>query len=116
MESLSYVDMSNNSFDATDVPTWFSTLPSLTTLVLEYLRIRGQIPTTLFSFPPLQTARLRNNKFNGTLNIGTEYSSQLELVDVQDNNIEQFTLGGGYKNQLKLAGNPFCEQSGNDEQ
>ncbi|KAJ0977192.1 hypothetical protein J5N97_012666 [Dioscorea zingiberensis] len=116
MESLSYVDMSNNSFDATDVPTWFSTLPSLTTLMLEYLRIRGQIPTALFSFPPLETARLRNNKFNGTLNIGTEYSSQLELVDVQYNNIQYFTLGGGYKNQLKLAGNPFCEQSGSDEQ
>jgi Leucine-rich repeat (LRR) protein len=32
MSSLSFVDMSNNSFNASDVPSWFTTLPSLTSL------------------------------------------------------------------------------------
>ncbi|CAH1427323.1 unnamed protein product [Lactuca virosa] len=32
MVSLFYVDMSNNSFDASYIPTWFTELPSLTTL------------------------------------------------------------------------------------
>ncbi|KAH7681332.1 Non-specific serine/threonine protein kinase protein [Dioscorea alata] len=109
MNSLTYLDMSNNTFDESDTPAWFSTLPSLTTLVLEYLRVSGEIPMALFSFSPLQTVRLRNNKFNGTLNIGTAFSSQLELVDVQYNNIELYTEGGGYNNQLILVGNPYCE-------
>ncbi|KAM0940149.1 putative protein kinase RLK-Pelle-LRR-VIII-1 family [Dioscorea sansibarensis] len=109
MVSLSYLDMSNNTFDDSDIPAWFSTLPSLTTLVLEHLRVKGEIPTTLFSFPPLQTARLRDNKFNGTLNIGTEFSRQLELVDLQNNDIELYTAGGGYQNKLILIGNPLCE-------
>ncbi|RRT53917.1 hypothetical protein GW17_00029082 [Ensete ventricosum] len=29
---LTFLDMSNNSFDESDVPSWFSTLPSLTSL------------------------------------------------------------------------------------
>jgi len=32
MSALSFVDMSNNSFNASDVPSWFTTLPSLTSL------------------------------------------------------------------------------------
>ncbi|KAG6778399.1 hypothetical protein POTOM_018261 [Populus tomentosa] len=33
MDHLTYLDMSNNSFDATDFPPWFSTLQSLTTFL-----------------------------------------------------------------------------------
>ncbi|EHA8589336.1 putative leucine-rich repeat receptor-like protein kinase [Cocos nucifera] len=117
MTALSFVDMSNNSFDASDVPPWFSTLPSLTSLYLESLKIGGQLPEALFSFPPLQTAKLRSNRFNGTLNIGTDYSSSLELIDLQDNDISQITLGGGgFAKQIILVGNPICNQGGTDLQ
>ncbi|XP_026663823.2 probable leucine-rich repeat receptor-like protein kinase At5g49770 [Phoenix dactylifera] len=115
MTALSFVDMSNNSFDASDVPPWFSTLPSLTSLYLEYLKIEGQLPSALFSFPPLQTAKLRGNQFNGTLDIGTDYSSSLELIDLRDNDISQITLGGGgFDKGIILVGNPICNQGGTD--
>ncbi|KAJ8484219.1 hypothetical protein OPV22_016704 [Ensete ventricosum] len=56
MDGLTYLEMSNNSFDESEVPSWFSTSPSLTTIILEYLSISGKIPTSLFDFSPLQTA------------------------------------------------------------
>ncbi|XP_077239206.1 leucine-rich repeat receptor protein kinase HPCA1-like isoform X3 [Tasmannia lanceolata] len=34
MSFLNYVDLSNNSFEASEAPTWFSTIQSLTTLLL----------------------------------------------------------------------------------
>nr|CAD1829181.1 unnamed protein product [Ananas comosus var. bracteatus] len=100
MNALSFVDMSNNSFDPSDIPSWFSTLPVLTSLYLEHLNIGGQLPQSLFSFSLIETLRLRDNRFNGTLDIGTHYSSQLELVDLQNNQINQIVLGGGYNKQI----------------
>ncbi|OAY63883.1 putative leucine-rich repeat receptor-like protein kinase [Ananas comosus] len=86
MNALNFVDMSNNSFDASDIPRWFASLPSLTTL------------------------RLRNNRFNGTLNISSDYSNQLELIDLQNNQISAiiyaFVLCG------RLVGNPVCKNGG----
>ncbi|XP_072969581.1 leucine-rich repeat receptor protein kinase HPCA1-like [Typha angustifolia] len=107
MDALSFVDMSNNSFNASDIPSWFSALPSLTSLYLEYLNIGGQLPRTLFSFSPVQTLRLRNNNFNGTLDIGSDYSNQLELIDLRNNQIEIIPLGG-FDGEILLVGNPVC--------
>ncbi|CAA6667762.1 unnamed protein product [Spirodela intermedia] len=114
MSALRYVDLSNNTFDPSDAPPWFSTLRSLTTLVMESLRVGGEIPQSLFTIPQLQTLRLRNNLFNGTLDIGSNFSGQLQLVDLENNRIERFVEGGGYKNELRLLGNPYCDQSTSD--
>uniref|UniRef100_A0A804N697 non-specific serine/threonine protein kinase n=2 Tax=Zea mays TaxID=4577 RepID=A0A804N697_MAIZE len=112
MIALSFVDMSNNSFNASGVPSWFTTLPSLTSLYLENLRVTGQLPQALFSLPAVQTLvcrRLRGNRFNGTLTIGSDYSTQLQLIDLRDNQISQITVGGSqYNKQLILVGNPIC--------
>ncbi|XP_010930348.3 leucine-rich repeat receptor protein kinase HPCA1 [Elaeis guineensis] len=117
MTALSFVDMSNNSFDASEVPPWFSTLPSLTSLYLEFLKIGGQLPKSLFSFAPLQTLKLRSNRLNGTIDIGTDYSTSLELIDLRDNDISQITLGGGgFEKKIILVGNPICNQGGTDLQ
>ncbi|XP_057989044.1 leucine-rich repeat receptor protein kinase HPCA1-like [Hevea brasiliensis] len=43
MNILSYLDMSNNSFDASNFPPWISTLQSLTTLYWNKLRDRSQL-------------------------------------------------------------------------
>ncbi|KAM0940724.1 putative protein kinase RLK-Pelle-LRR-VIII-1 family [Dioscorea sansibarensis] len=115
MNALSYVDLSNNSFDASDVPPWFSTLPSLTTLLLEKSHVQGQISAKLFSFSPLQTAGLKNNLLNGTLEIDAGYSTQLQLVDVQNNYIAGFRNDGNYNNVLLLAGNPVCSQGSKEK-
>ncbi|KAE8731855.1 putative leucine-rich repeat receptor-like protein kinase [Hibiscus syriacus] len=116
MNTLNYVDLSNNSFDPTEAPVWFSTLSSLTTLVIEHGSLQGPVPEKLFSFPQLQQVsgvldvdrKLRNNAFNGTLNLGDSVGSQLRLVDLLNNQISSITLGSGYTNTLILIGNPVC--------
>ncbi|CAH8330538.1 unnamed protein product [Eruca vesicaria subsp. sativa] len=108
MKSLNYVDLSNNSFDPSESPLWFSTLPSLTTLVMEYGALHGPLPNKLFEYPQLQQVKLRKNAFNGTLSLGDTVGPQLQLVDLQDNDISSVTLSSGYTNTLILVGNPVC--------
>ncbi|KAG8364012.1 hypothetical protein BUALT_Bualt19G0082000 [Buddleja alternifolia] len=114
MNLLSYMDMSNNSFDPTDIPLWFSSLESLTTLIMENTHIRGQLPVSLFSPFQLQTVILKNNRINGTLNIGSTYSSQLQLIDLQNNLIDGFTQRAGYNVQIILVNNPICDEGGTE--
>ncbi|KAH9607628.1 hypothetical protein KSS87_014138 [Heliosperma pusillum] len=64
---LTDMDMSNNSYDVSDVPLWVTALPSLTTLVL------------------------KNNGVSGILDLGATRSSQLKLIDLQNNNISAYT-------------------------
>jgi Leucine-rich repeat (LRR) protein len=112
MNFLHYVDMSNNTFNVSDVPSWFSSLQSLTTLLLERTNLRGSVPAALFQASQLQTVVLRNNQLNGTLDIGSDYSSQLQQVDLQNNLISGFIQRAGFNISLVLAGNPICEESG----
>ncbi|KAL8109570.1 hypothetical protein AgCh_025616 [Apium graveolens] len=111
MVSLSYVDLSNNSFTASAIPSWFSTLPSLTTLNMENTGLQGAVPSSLFT-AQLQTITLKDNKLNGTLDLGSSYSDQLQLVDLQRNFIDGFEAAPGYKNNLILVDNPICQESG----
>ncbi|KAK9669748.1 hypothetical protein RND81_13G151900 [Saponaria officinalis] len=92
---LSYLDMSNNTFELSDVPSCFSALPSLTTLVMEKSNIEDEIPASLFNLPQLQKVVPKRNRLSGTLNLGEEHSSQLRLVDLQFNNISAYTQRPG---------------------
>ncbi|KAK4491319.1 hypothetical protein RD792_002055 [Penstemon davidsonii] len=114
MNLLNYVDMSNNSFDATNVPPWFSSLQSLTSLIMENTHIRGQLPVSMFSPFQLQTVSLKNNRINGTLNIGSSYSSQLKVIDLQNNLVDAFTQRAGYSVQIILLDNPICTEGGTE--
>ncbi|KAK1370525.1 putative leucine-rich repeat receptor-like protein kinase [Heracleum sosnowskyi] len=107
MNSLYYVDMSNNTFDVSDFPIQFTTLKSLTTIVMENTGLQGQVPPALFSIPQLQTVILRNNYLNGTIDIGSSSSNQLQLVDLQNNNITAPVLRTG-EADIILVGNPYC--------
>ncbi|KNA02988.1 hypothetical protein SOVF_213410, partial [Spinacia oleracea] len=108
MDSLTYVDLSNNFFDDSEVPEWFSTLLSLTTLISEYGSLQGPVPQKLFSAPQMQLVKMRNNSFNGTLDMGDSIGQQLQLVDFENNKISSVTLGSRYTNTLILIGNPVC--------
>lgn len=108
MNSLNYVDLSNNSFLPSEAPVWFTTLPSLTTLVIENGSLQGDVPQKLFTLPEIQQVKLRNNAFNDTLDMGHSIGQQLQLVDLQNNQISSVTLGSGYQNTLILIGNPVC--------
>ncbi|KAL3753229.1 hypothetical protein ACJRO7_000600 [Eucalyptus globulus] len=107
MNFLSYIDLSNNSFSASAAPDWFSTLSSLTTLIIQYGLLQGTVPRNLFSLPELEQVDMRNNAFNGTLYMGTSISPNLVLVNLEDNKIESLTTSP-YQNTLMLNGTPAC--------
>ncbi|CAA2958606.1 probable leucine-rich repeat receptor kinase At5g49770 [Olea europaea subsp. europaea] len=109
MNSLSYVDLSNNSFQKTEAPGWISTLDSLTTLIIEYGPLQGLLPPQLFSLPQIQQVKLRNNAFSGQLDMSRNISLQLQLTDLQDNDILSVTLSSENNTTLLLAGNPACD-------
>lgn len=110
MSSLNNVDLSNNTFDPSEAPAWFTKLQSLTTLVIEHGGLQGQVPQKLFSLPGLQQVILKNNSFNGTLSFGDNWSQQLQLVNFEDNDLSAVTVTTAYNNTLILSGNPVCEK------
>ncbi|PKA66970.1 putative leucine-rich repeat receptor-like protein kinase [Apostasia shenzhenica] len=105
---LNYLDLSNNSFDPSEAPAWFSKLSSLTALVIESGRIYGEVPEELFSFPQLEQVILDNNQFNGTLTMGNTISQQLQIVNFENNAISSYTVSSKYNHSLILIGNPVC--------
>ncbi|CAH1429827.1 unnamed protein product [Lactuca virosa] len=109
---LNYLDLSNNTFDESSVPSWFSTLQALTTLKMSNTNLVGVLPVNFFSIPQLQNVDLGGNQLNGTLNIGSTHSNQLQQVDLRDNQIGDFTQRSEYSIELILAGNPICMESG----
>ncbi|XP_073297453.1 leucine-rich repeat receptor protein kinase HPCA1-like isoform X2 [Primulina huaijiensis] len=111
MNSLNYVDLSNNSFKRSEPPNWFSTLSSLNTLVIEYGPLRGTVPPEIFSLPLIEQVKLRNNAFADKLDLSGKVSEQLQLIDLQNNDISSVTLGSEYRSTLELMGNPVCSAS-----
>ncbi|KAK9678029.1 hypothetical protein RND81_11G183200 [Saponaria officinalis] len=112
MVNLYLLDMSNNSFEASEIPPWLTSLESLITVKMEQTGLEGKIPTELFSLPQLQTVILRSNNLNGTLNFGSTYSQELKLVDLRNNSIGALTVEGGYNFKLQLSDNEYCQSSG----
>ncbi|KAK9750105.1 hypothetical protein RND81_02G173800 [Saponaria officinalis] len=111
LDYLNFVDMSNNSFTGTDVPQWFSTLKSLTTVMMEQTGLEGKLPVEFFSIPQLQTVVLRNNRLNDSIDFGSSFSRQLQLIDLQNNSISALTVAPGYNFTLLLSDNPFCKNN-----
>ncbi|GLT60086.1 hypothetical protein SLA2020_328700 [Shorea laevis] len=112
MSKLNTLDLSNNTFSASVIPTWVSSLSSLTTLGMENTQLQGEVPVNLFSLPNLQTVGLKGNQLNGTLALGEGFSNQLSLVDLQNNSISEFNGTEGNNIQIRLADNPICEGIG----
>ncbi|XP_031251475.1 probable leucine-rich repeat receptor-like protein kinase At5g49770 [Pistacia vera] len=110
VSSLRYVDMSNNSFEVSTIPPWFSSLPALTSLIMENTQLQGSIPVELFSLPRLESVVLKNNQLSGALDIGPSYGSELQLIDLQNNSIDSVEATG-YNKTLYLYNNPICENS-----
>ncbi|XP_022723275.1 probable leucine-rich repeat receptor-like protein kinase At5g49770 [Durio zibethinus] len=116
MNSLNTLYLSNNTFDTSDVPSWFTALRSLTTLMMDDTHVRGQIPATFFKLPNLQTVVLKGNQLNGTLDIGSGFSSRLQTIDLQNNLISDFNRNTGTINfKIILVGNPVCQETGTRE-
>ncbi|KAF5773678.1 putative protein kinase RLK-Pelle-LRR-VIII-1 family [Helianthus annuus] len=114
MNLLNYVDLSNNSFDPSPAPSWFSTLLALTTIKMHNTNLRGELPRDLFRIPQLQKVDLSSNMINGSLDITSNPSTQLQLVDLQHNQIEGFIQRDQYEDSIViiLADNLICRESG----
>ncbi|TXG53539.1 hypothetical protein EZV62_018795 [Acer yangbiense] len=118
LTTLSYLDMSNNTFDQSTIPSWFSTLQSLTTLTMESTELQGEVPATVFSLSHLQAVNLKRNRLDGTLDIGASHSSQLQSIYLQKNSISAFTDRPGANKDITiiLADNPICQESGDPKE
>ncbi|KAI4296121.1 hypothetical protein L6164_036106 [Bauhinia variegata] len=114
MKRLNYLDMSNNSFESSEFPRWFSYLENLVTLMMENTNLEGQIPDSLFNLASLQIVKLNDNKINGTLVVnGTTRGNQLRLVNLQRNSIEKFVPQDGLQNvTIILLDNHICRETG----
>ncbi|XP_061354222.1 leucine-rich repeat receptor protein kinase HPCA1-like [Gastrolobium bilobum] len=113
MNSLEYLDLSNNNFDPSGFPPWLSNMKNLRTLLMESVNLYGKIPVPLFSLAYLENVVLKSNKLDGTLDIGTNYSKQLQLIDLQSNSIEDFKQQNEFPNiTIILVYNPICDETG----
>ncbi|KAK1430080.1 hypothetical protein QVD17_12580 [Tagetes erecta] len=116
MNVLNYIDLSNNSFDPSEViPPWFSTLQALTTIKMYNANLGGVLPASLFNIPQLQIVDLRSNGINGTLNISSNPSTELQLVDLRDNKITDFIQRSQCCIGLILIDNPICSSDATEE-
>ncbi|KAB5574534.1 hypothetical protein DKX38_001728 [Salix brachista] len=113
LPNLSELYLSNNKFSGS-IPD-LSGKNLLTYVIMERTQLQGPINATLFSPAQLQSIILSNNQLNGTLDLGTNHGSQLLLIDLQNNSIGEFVQGTGYRKELLLHGNPFCQKTQSSE-
>lgn len=110
LTNLQIVDLGHNQFIPGPVPSWFSKLPSLSSLAMEAGNLEGEVPSDIFSALNLTTVMLGSNSLNGTLDLRKAGSSLTE-VDFQLNNISG--LIGSFSGTLNLQGNPICQTNPN---
>ncbi|KAL5201993.1 hypothetical protein ABZP36_012945 [Zizania latifolia] len=88
-----------------------SNLTNLNVVSIASGQLSGQVPNGLFTLPQLQQVVLNNNQFNGTLEMTGNISSQLQTVNLMDNQIVSANVSvTSYKNTLLLAGNLLCAE------
>ncbi|XP_073368040.1 leucine-rich repeat receptor protein kinase HPCA1 [Aegilops tauschii subsp. strangulata] len=122
LSKLNVVDLSNNSFDPSVAPNWFSTLQSLTSVAIESGGLSGPVPRRLFTLSNLQRVILSNNALNGTLEVTGNITQQLKIVNLLNNRIFAVNITPSYNKTLvftsiafspirRLVGNPVCLDS-----
>ncbi|CAD6236246.1 unnamed protein product [Miscanthus lutarioriparius] len=108
LTKLNVVDLSNNSFDPSAIPTWMLTLETLASVAIASGGLHGQIPNRIFTLPRLQQVILSNNAFNGTLDMTGNITQQLQQVNLLNNRIVAANITQSYNRTLVLVGNPVC--------
>ncbi|XP_023642310.1 probable leucine-rich repeat receptor-like protein kinase At5g49770 [Capsella rubella] len=110
LTTLFTLDVSNNRFTSSLIPSWISSLDSLSTLRMEGIQLQGQIPISFFNHrnSSLETVVLKRNWLNETLDFGT--SKTLRFVDLQYNDITEYKQPAKKDLQVILANNPVCPE------
>lgn len=109
---LQVVDFSYNSFNPQPFPAWLQMATNLQTVYLEHSNLAGNFSEEIFAYPSLQTLWARNNSLNGTLIIPSSIGSNLSVITLDNNQIDNLFMRNPNLNmssvELKLAGNPVC--------
>ncbi|XVE68726.1 hypothetical protein DITRI_Ditri09bG0092400 [Diplodiscus trichospermus] len=85
LKCLSYLDISDNDFPETQIPTWFWKFSSnLYYLNISYNHFQGQIPDLLTMIHPSAVIDLSSNNFNGPLPL---ISSNVISIDLSINSL-----------------------------
>ncbi|KAI7738588.1 hypothetical protein M8C21_014574 [Ambrosia artemisiifolia] len=105
--SLEVVRLDRNSLTG-NVPSNINSLTGLFELFLSNNLLTGPVP----DLTGLDALNYLFNKLNGTLDIGSSQSSQLQQVNLQDNQIEEFRQRDQNNIAVILVGNPICMESG----
>ncbi|AED95853.1 Leucine-rich repeat (LRR) family protein [Arabidopsis thaliana] len=113
LTDLDEIDVSNNTLEFSLVPSWIVSLRNLTSIRMEGIQLIGPVPISFFSLIRLQSVNLKRNWINGTLDFGTNYSKQLELVSLRYNNITGYKQAANEHIKVILANNPVCGEVGN---
>ncbi|KAK3135247.1 hypothetical protein QOZ80_5BG0416590 [Eleusine coracana subsp. coracana] len=108
MTKLNVVYLGNNTFSASVVPNWFTTLTSLTSISIASANLSGVVPKGLFTLPQIQQVELSNNRLDGALEITGSIGKQLKSVNLLNNAIVSVNISSSYNNSLVLLGNPIC--------
>ncbi|KAJ6798641.1 putative leucine-rich repeat receptor-like protein kinase [Iris pallida] len=111
MNDLRTIDLSNNLFEPSEFPAWISDMENLTALMINSGGLYGEVPQKLFSFPYLQQVILKNNSLNGSLDMGSNISKRLHIVNFENNALTSVALDTGYNNTIILVGNPVCSSN-----
>ncbi|XP_057839184.2 leucine-rich repeat receptor protein kinase HPCA1 [Cryptomeria japonica] len=107
LSNLQYLDLSNNSFDASPVPQWISSLTLLTTIAIENGKLNGSLPSSVLKLPQLETLRMAGNFINGVVDLSGLTGQTLQLVDLEYNNITSFNPLNTPMD-VNFFGNPVC--------
>ncbi|KAJ3669118.1 hypothetical protein LUZ60_011068 [Juncus effusus] len=114
LTNLTIVDLSNNTFDSSTAPAWFTSLTNLSSLAMENCNLTGQVPPKLFRLSQIQQVLLDSNQLNGTLDMGSDIGPELIMVDLQNNKIKDASINTSYTGSIKLLNNPLCQDANSE--
>ncbi|KAF2310020.1 hypothetical protein GH714_006271 [Hevea brasiliensis] len=123
--NIQHFHFGQNKLEGTIPPQLFSSKMNLRHALFDDNLLTGSIPSTITLMRCLEVIKLdrnslsgvvnlsgllnltelvlSNNKLNGNLDIGANYSRKLKLIDLQKNFITQFTEGYEYNGTLKTG-------------
>ncbi|KAL6853557.1 hypothetical protein ACP4OV_019586 [Aristida adscensionis] len=105
---LNVVDLSNNSFDPSVIPTWLLTLQTLNSVNSFWRTVWPGSKRTIHLIKTAANSILSNNALNGTLEITGNISQKLTSVNLLNNRIVAAKITQSYNKTLVLVGNPVC--------
>ncbi|GJN17361.1 hypothetical protein PR202_gb04420 [Eleusine coracana subsp. coracana] len=107
LSALTYLFFHDNKFTG-PIPESLGLVHTLQSLRLDQNKFVGPVPNSIGNLYDLMELSLVNNAFRGPLNMRSNISSVLRLVNLTNNQITEANIDPGYNVSLILTGNPIC--------